>query len=165
MSSPRTIALCFIASIIVTGLAPAGAVSAASQTTGGARFHGRLTAQHARVDRGSSRLGLEALGVAGSYGYGDDYPAYGSQAYRHDSGPSRVASRGVLTEGRAAAVDEDPSGYPLREGWTSYQPIESIYGRQTSDYGPGVTYAAPVSPYRWAYSSENFPGTEFMGGR
>jgi hypothetical protein len=170
MSSPRTIAVGFIASIIVAGLAPAGAAfaaSAASQASG-VRLHGALTMQHGRRyerDSGSgSRLGLEALGVTGSYGYGDDYPSYGSSAYRGDSGPSRVASRGVLSEGRAAAVDEEPSGYFTPRAW-AYDPPESIYGRQTSDYGPGITYAAPVSPYRWAYSSEDFPGTEFMRGR
>ena len=110
MSSPRTIAVGFIASIIVAGLAPAGAAfaaSAASQASG-VRLHGALTMQHGRrYERDSgfgSRLGLEALGVTGSYGYGDDYPSYGSSAYRGDSGPSRVASRGVLSEGRAAAV-------------------------------------------------------------
>jgi hypothetical protein len=167
MFSPRTIAVGFIASIIVAGLAPAGAASAASQTTDGARLHAhltvqhaRLTAEHARARRRGSHLGLEALGVTPSYGYGDDYPTYGSAAYRDDSGYSRVASRGALGEGRAAAVDE---GFAPR-AW-AYDPPESTYGRQTQDYGPGYTYAAPVSPYRWAYSSENFPGTEFMGGR
>jgi hypothetical protein len=171
MSSPGMIAIGFFASIVAAGLASAGAASAASQTHDGARLHGRLTMQHARLDaqhapvggRGS-RLGLEALGVTGSYGYGDDYPSYGSSAYRGDSGRSRVASRGVLSEGRAAAVDEEPSGYFAPRAW-AYDPPESIYGRQTQDYGPGVTYAAPVSPYRWAYSSEDFPGTEFMRGR
>jgi hypothetical protein len=161
MSSPRTIAIGCVASIIIAGLAPAGAASAASRTTDGARFHARLTLRHARVEARGSRLGLEALGVTGSYGYGDDYPSDRSLAYRYDSGPSR----GLLREGRAAALDDEPSGYPAYRGWAGYQPTESIYGRQTQDYGPGITYAAPVSPYRWAYSSENFPGTEFMGGR
>jgi hypothetical protein len=165
MFSPRTIAVGFIASIIVAGLAPADAASAAS-----ARLHARLTMQHERVGTPAlrpriSRLGLEALGVTPSYGYGDDYPSYGSAAYRNDSGPSRFEPRGVPSEGRVATADEGFFGYPAHQGWTAFEPVDDTYGRQTPNYGPGYTYAAPVSPYRWAYSSENFPGTEFMGGR
>jgi hypothetical protein len=170
MLSPRTIGVGFIASIIVAALAPAGVASAATQTTAGARLHARLTMQRARIETPASRprvsrLGLEALGVTPSYGYGDDYPSHGSAAYRNDSGPSRFEPRGVPGEGRVAAADEGFFGYPAHQGWVSYEPVDDTYGRQTPDYGPGYTYAAPVSPYRWAYSSENFPGTEFMGGR
>ena len=165
MFSPTTIVLGFVASMIV-----AGGASAASQP----RLHGSLTMQHGRVAaqhwRGEARgsrpgithLGMEALGVTPSYGYGDNYPSYGSAAYRGERAPVRVASGGGVSEGRAAA--EEPFGRAPPFGW-SYDEPEDTYGRQTPDYGPGITYAAPVSPYRWAYSSENFPGTEFMGGR
>ena len=156
MSAPATIAIGFVAALIAANLAPAGVASAASQTTAGARLHARLTVQHTRAEGRGLSLGLEALGVTPSYGYGDDYPSYGSSAYRG----ARVASRGVPSEGRAAAVD----GYRGPQAW-SYDPPESIYGSPTQNYGPGYTYAAPVSPYRWAYSSEDFPGTEFMRGR
>jgi hypothetical protein len=126
------------------------------------RAYGSLRVQHvgstpSRRLRGRNyKLGVDALGVTGSYGYGDDYASY-------DSGRSHSA-RGVLNEGRAAAIDDESRVYPTRQNW-AYESPGSTYGRQTPNYGPGVTFAAPVSPYRWAYSSDQFPGTEFMGGR
>jgi hypothetical protein len=164
----RIVTVAVFASIILAGLASIAASSAASaaiRTKTGAKFHGAITIARSKtpIERGS-KLGLEALGVTGSYGYGDDYPSYGSQAYNDNGQSRRVTSHRGLREGRAAAVGSSV-GYVPPDGRGAYETPESTYGRQTSNYGPGVIYAAPVSPYRWAYSSENFPGTEFMGGR
>jgi hypothetical protein len=165
-STKVTVAL--FVSIILAGSAPIGvssAASAATWTKAGGRLHGAITvAPHRRPIERSSRLGLEALGVTGSYGYGDDYPAYGSEAYSADTQSRRATSHRFPQEGRAAAIG-DSVGYVPRDGRGAFETPESTYGRQTSDDGPGIIYASPVSPYRWAYSSENFPGTEFMGGR
>lgn len=165
MFSPKLVAIGLVAPVLVAALTPVGA-SAASPAKSAIKGHdARSTAWRGRYDKRDSRLGLEALGVSGSYGYGDDYPSYGSRAYNHDERRSSVASRGALVEGRAAATDDEPSSYPAWGGRDSFASPGSTYGRQTPDYGPGVTFAAPVSPYRWAYSSGAFPGTEFMGGR
>jgi hypothetical protein len=89
-----------------------------------------------------------------------------------------------LTEGRSAYAEgpfslgyEQP-GLSYEPGLTydrpglnlwrepeSYVPPESTYGRQTPNYGPGITLPAPLPPYRWAFSTEHFPGLEFMRGR
>jgi len=165
---PRNVTVALFVSIILAGSALIGVSSAASATIrakSGPRLYGAIAVvQSKKPIKRSSRLGLEALGVTGSYGYGDDYPIYGSQAYNDDRQSRRVTSRRGLQEGRAAAIG-DSVGYVPPDGRGAYETPESTYGRQTSDYGPGVIYAAPVSPYRWAYSPENFSGTEFMGGR
>jgi hypothetical protein len=149
---------------VAFGIGASNAVAATVRAKSGARVYGAIAVVQSRkpVER-SSRLGLKALGVTGSYGYGDDYPAYGSQAHNDDGQSRRVSHRG-LQEGRAAAIGESVGHVPP-DGRGAYETPESTYGRQTSDYGPGFIYAAPVSPYRWAYSSEDFPGTEFTGGR
>lgn len=125
--------------------------------------HHAAALSHRRLDGRGSRLGLAALGVTPSYGYGDDYPAYGGAPYNDNERAGHI-----IIEGRAAAIDEDAPNSMARESQNPYLSPGSTYGRhgrQTPNYGPGVTYAAPVSPYRWAYNSEQFPGTEFMGGR
>lgn len=157
-----------LVSIVLAGSAPIGfdfPASAASRASVGAKLHNARAGSRTRkpIER-SSRLGLAALGVTGSYGYGDDYPSYGSRAYDNDRQSLRATSHPILQEGRAAAI-EDSGGYPSFDAGDAYFSPGGTYGRQTPNYGPGITYAAPVSPYRWAYSSENFPGTEFMGGR
>jgi hypothetical protein len=161
MPLPSRISTGVFSLIFVAGLSYADVALSASTST---RAYGSLRVQHVgsapsyrRLRGRDYDLGLEALGVTGSYGYGDDYASY-------DSGRSHSA-RGVPTEGRAAAIDDESRVYPTRQNWGSHESPGSTYGRQTPNYGPGVTFAAPVSPYRWAYSSDQFPGTEFMGGR
>lgn len=99
---------------------------------------------------------LSVLGAAGAADAANpNVPANSPYAVMgYDAGSDYRGSSG-LTEGRAAYVEPD----------ADYGRPGSVYGQSGNDYAPGFSNGAPVSPYRWAYSSEDFPGTEFMGGR
>jgi hypothetical protein len=166
--TPKNVAVALIFSLILEGLTFASVSSSAAATmraTGSVKIHSARVVARRRNPVERTRLGLAALGVTGSYGYGDDYPLYGSEAFNHDRRLSTPTSHRAVMEGRGAAIDDNSSGYRAAGNRGAYLSPGSTYGRHTSDYGPGVTYASPVSLYRWAYSSENFPGTEFMSGQ